>query len=156
MIKKLVNKTCRVHSYLFLLGSKGQYTPNNSLVPAETFGFGGYDYGMGYAYNMIYGDSGVAGKFELQVNKAIAKNRFLIKNVQFYLFSDYGIAWSNIPNNPLQNATQGLSGGAGSRLFLAKGVKADFFLAKPFLSALPNGQADMNVYPFFYINADFQ
>lgn len=149
------NLSCSRFPVTVLLGSEGQFSPN-SLVPSETFGFGNYDFGRGYAYNSIYGDSGVAGKVELQINNAFADNRFLLKQMQIYLFSDYGVAFANQTDAYLNNATQGWSTGAGSRFFIAKSVKADFFLAVPLLNANQTGTNDLNVYPFFFISSDFQ
>jgi hemolysin activation/secretion protein len=78
-----------------LAGFSGQYS-DSILYTSEEFGIGGTNYGRGYDPSEILGDSGIAGKLELQWNdpSTYHAGAFSIKN-QAFVFYDVGRVWAN-------------------------------------------------------------
>jgi hemolysin activation/secretion protein len=143
---------CSSYPIALLLASNGQFSKDH-LLNSEIFGFGGYDFGRGYVFNQLTGDSGIAGKAEIQLNKGVGKNRYLLQGVQPYLFTDYGIAWLNSTDANSAHSRHGWSTGAGMRFYFGEYVTADLFLAKPLLHINDDHSDSLGVTPFFYINA---
>jgi hemolysin activation/secretion protein len=82
----------------FLTGVSGQWS-DSILYTSEEFGVGGTNYGRGYDPSEILGDSGVAGKLELQWNDPYKfKLPFDVKN-QFFAYYDVGRVWVNDPTS---------------------------------------------------------
>lgn len=70
-----------------LLAATGQYAAN-SLLSYEQFGFGGARFGRGYDPSQLLGDSGIAGKIELQYTESPGLT--WLETCQLYTFYDAG------------------------------------------------------------------
>jgi hemolysin activation/secretion protein len=70
-----------------LLAASGQYAAN-SLLSYEQFGFGGARFGRGYDPSQLLGDSGIAGKIELQYTESPGLT--WLEMCQLYAFYDAG------------------------------------------------------------------
>jgi hemolysin activation/secretion protein len=77
------------------LAVTGQTFGNRLLTP-EQFGVGGSQFGRGYDPSEITGDSGVAGKVELQYNRQHQIKDFVVPT-QYYGYWDIGKVWSEKP-----------------------------------------------------------
>lgn len=111
-----------------LLGLKGQYS-NEALYSSEEFGIGGYNFGRGYDSSEIIGDSGFAGKVELQWNEPVHIGLF--DDYQVYSFFDAGRIFNE---DPVTNSTKTdtlTSAGAGLRLDFTEDTQAGFAVAFP-------------------------
>jgi len=106
---------------IFLL-AQGQ-SSNNPLLASEQFGFGGSVIGRGYDPAELLGDRGADGSIEFRWDTF--PNRFLIQNIQFYLFYDIGEIW-NIKELPGVKQFQSASStGGGARFALTKYVSGN-------------------------------
>jgi len=75
-----------------VLASAGQYS--RDVVPvSELFGFGGTEFGRGYDFSEIVGDSGLAGKAELRYTEIVSGGH--LQAWQPYAFFDAGVVWNN-------------------------------------------------------------
>ena len=111
-----------------LVAARGQIT-SEAVLASEEFGFGGSDYGRGYDPSSIVGDRGIAGKIELQYQRAATKIP-LLENYQVFSFLDGGLV-QNV-DQPGANRTainELYSAGAGVRLDFAHGFETEFTLA---------------------------
>jgi hemolysin activation/secretion protein len=79
-----------------LVAASGQYS-DSLLYTSEQFGIGGPGYGRTYDPSEILGDSGIAGKLELQYNQPYRFLRFNTQN-QFFAYYDIGRTWTNDAN----------------------------------------------------------
>ena len=84
----------------------GQYSPD-PLVASEEFAIGGADFGSAYDSAEITGDSGAAGRIELQFNKAPQQN--YLNQYQVYGFYDIGRVWNHDPIAGSEQAVTSLS-----------------------------------------------
>ena len=118
---KLTMKTTRIQPIegpWALFGEvAGQYSPQ-SLVASEEFALGGQELGSAYDSAEISGDSGLAGRAELQYNQSRGETDFL-SQYQLYGFLDGGKVWNQDPITGVdyENATLA-STGIGSRFNL--------------------------------------
>jgi hemolysin activation/secretion protein len=111
-----------------LFAMTGQYSAE-SLLSSEQFGFGGNQFGRGYDYSEITGDSGLAAKAEL--GYTINTQRKYLDSYQPYVFYDIGKVWNRSPaaGQPVQES--GASAGIGTRLTFTQSLLGDVFIAKP-------------------------
>jgi hemolysin activation/secretion protein len=125
--------------FSLLLAFQAQNAFHNSLLSAEEFAFGGSNFGRGYDLAEISGDSGIAGKIELQWNTNL---RFkLLRYLQYYLFCDTGRVWNYGAENYQESNANATSAGIGARFGLSKYVTGNLELAKP-LSRSVQAQLD--------------
>jgi len=111
-----------------LMAAKGQIT-SEAVLASEEFGFGGSDYGRGYDPSAIVGDRGVAGKIELQYQRAV-NSIPLLENYQVFSFLDGGIVQNIDQPGARSTVTNELySAGGGIRLDFAHDFEAEFALA---------------------------
>ncbi|WP_019209989.1 ShlB/FhaC/HecB family hemolysin secretion/activation protein [Yersinia massiliensis] len=95
------------------IATSAQTAFNDPLLTPEQFGIGGSQFGRGYDPSEIAGDSGIAGKTELQYSKQHVIQEKTIP-VQYYSFWDIGKVWNN---KPRYEVTQSLASvGAGARI----------------------------------------
>ncbi|HLJ64990.1 MAG TPA: ShlB/FhaC/HecB family hemolysin secretion/activation protein [Stellaceae bacterium] len=99
------------------------------LPGSEEFGFGGADFGRGYDPSEIIGDSGVAGKVELQWTESLGQ--VWLSNVQPYAFFDAGAVWSNFQVPGVNSEATATSTGAGVRADFGHGLSAYAELGVP-------------------------
>lgn len=135
-----------------LVGAAGQTSFNDSLLSSEQFGLGGLYYGRGYDSSEITGDSGLAGKAELQWN-AIDQIGF-ISNVQFYSFYEGGVTWLVSPL-PGENERESLaSAGLGTRFAAFNSTNISLEVAQPLTRKVAAENND-DARVFFSIGASF-
>ena len=78
--------------FSMLVASAGQYS-QDVLPVSELFGFGGTQFGRGYDFSEIVGDSGFAAKAELRYTETVNGGR--LQSWQAYTFFDAGVVWNN-------------------------------------------------------------
>ncbi|WP_322032845.1 ShlB/FhaC/HecB family hemolysin secretion/activation protein [Paraburkholderia sp. J76] len=133
------------------LAATGQTSFGKPLLAPEQFGVGGNFFGRGYDPSEIAGDSGVAGKVELQYNR-VHKIGDRAVPAQYYAYWDIGKVW-NI--QPYYVRSQSLaSAGAGVHLNVAKRTYVSpeiaFPLTRPVAAEVVNGHSGRS--PRFYLN----
>jgi len=116
-----------------LAAVSGQWSDDN-LYTSEEFGIGGATgYGRGYDPSEILGDSGIAGKLELQWNDPVLIRSWL-KN-QFFAFYDLGRVWTNNATTASEARASLASTGFGVRSTINNatdlGLMVGFPLTKP-------------------------
>ena len=140
-LQRLQRMTSEVN---LLIGLKGQYS-NEALYSSEEFGIGGYNFGRGFDSSEIIGDSGFAGKFELQWNEPV--NIDLFEDYQVYSFFDAGRVFNE---DPVTNSTKTdtlTSAGAGLRLDFTADTQAALAVAFPLnRDVQTQGDKDPKVY----------
>jgi hemolysin activation/secretion protein len=117
-----------------LTAVSGQYS-GNPLLAAEQFGFGGERFGRAYDDSELLGDSGIAGKVELQYTPGWAPGLFRwsdeLKGFQLYAFYDIGRMWvDNAPNPPPPHLSAASAGG-GFRYSITDYLSGYLEVAKP-------------------------
>lgn len=111
-----------------VLASSGQYAFDD-LLTAEQFGVGGPNFGRGYDESEITGDSGIAGKAELQYNYHVGTS--YLDTLQPYTFFDTGEV-SDRSVLPGEKKVQSLSStGVGVRLRLTDNFSGQLEIAQP-------------------------
>jgi hemolysin activation/secretion protein len=135
-----------------LVGVTGQTAFGQSLLSSEQFALGGYNYDRAFDPSELSGDSGLAGRAELQWQAA---DRFVaVSGVQPYVFYEGGQVWQSqaLPGTPLSQSLY--SAGVGVRFALLNRVSADLEWAHPFgPDAAAAGGRDGRV--FFGVNTNF-
>ena len=104
---------------------------SDPLLFLEEFSFGGGNFGRGYDFGEIIGDSGVGAYSELSLN---GSNLGFVKQWQVYSFADVGAVWNkgdglSIDGTPLYSA------GAGVRLNIRKNLFIGYEAAHPLSDA---------------------
>ncbi len=115
--------------YLYV-ASAGQYS-NEGLLASEEFGFGGREFGRGYDFSEITGDSGLAAKIELQYGLNNTKFSYLT-DIQPYVFYDIGRIWQKeafVSGEDM--SVSAASAGVGVRFNITESVASYTELAKP-------------------------
>ena len=99
------------------------------MLTAEQFGLGGASFGSAYDPSEITGDSGIAGRVELQYNRS--GDFEYVPSYQLYGFYDIGNVW--IRNNSAgQKASESLADtGIGVRFNVMEPVSGGLELAVP-------------------------
>jgi hemolysin activation/secretion protein len=98
-------------------------------LSSEQFGFGGSQYGRGYDFSEITGDSGLAGKAELAYT--IRTGQKYLGSYQPYVFYDLGKVWNRTPAAGQPSHESAASAGAGTRFTFTPALLGDLFVAKP-------------------------
>jgi len=133
------------------LAATGQTSFGQPLLAPEQFGVGGNFFGRGYDPSEITGDSGIAGKVELQYNR-IHKVADHAVPTQYYAFWDIGKVWNSQPYY-IRSASLA-SAGVGAHFTVAKNLfispEIAFPLTRPVTATEINGGNGKA--PRFYLN----
>lgn len=117
--------------------AQGQ-TSNKPLLATEQFGFGGSVQGRGYDPAEILADRGIAGTLEVRFDTFPQK--FLINNVQYYVYYDIGKVWDidASPDPQVPQEQSAASGGFGARFSITQYISGNVMftqaLTKPIAS----------------------
>lgn len=108
--------------------ASGQYS-FDPLLASEEFAIGGTEFGSAYDPAEITGDSGLAGRLELQYNQA---PQGFIDQYQLYTFYDLGRVWNQdpIPGSESEHVSLS-SAGIGARFNIAEAVSGSVEGAVP-------------------------
>lgn len=137
----------RLGSYFNLLFAiKGQLA-NDAMLSSEEFGVGGSVYGRGYDSSEILGDSGVAGKLELQLTNPVAFEP--IRTWQVYTFVDGGRVWNRDATVAADKVIDLASTGLGVRVTLPSETRMGAYVALPLNRDV---QTENNQDPRFFFN----
>jgi hemolysin activation/secretion protein len=128
------------NNFAVVASMTGQWSAT-ALLSAEEFGYGGSQYGRAYDSSEITGDSGVAGKIELQYTNQIED--IGLKYYQPFAFYDAGLTHDRDPINT--NAVRtGTSAGIGVRFsvtdYFSGSLELDKPLTRPVSANLPGGK----------------
>jgi hemolysin activation/secretion protein len=120
-----------------LLGAVSAQTAfGGRLLSSEQFALGGQQFGRGYDPSEITGDSGVAGKVELQKTLLVPAFGPALP-AQLFGFYDAGEVMSQVASSAGVPARESLaSAGAGVRINLGHGLVSSLELAKPLTRAV--------------------
>ncbi len=110
-------------SFNVLLAGRGQYS-NDALLSSEEFGLGGISTVRGYDPSETTGDSGIAGKVEVQWNNPS-------RNLQLYTFLDSGTVWNEDATNSNAKRNSLSSTGIGARFDLPMDISGEVIAAQP-------------------------
>ncbi len=129
-----------------LVGLRGQMA-NSPQLTSEEFGVGGISYGRGYDPSEIVGDSGFAGKMELQWNPQWEVAN-LVNAPQVFGFWDAGKVYNR--DSTTDSDVESLSSaGLGFRADLGPALQTEFFVAKPLTRDV---QTEGDTDPRFYVS----
>lgn len=122
--------------------AKGQWA-FNPLLASEQFAYGGSQLGRGYDVAEIIGDKGAAASLEARYDWAVQK--YLISNIQFYLFYDGGAIWNYkfVGGTPTKQTA--LSTGGGARFYMNRWVSGNIMWAQPITKQVSALQATSTV-----------
>lgn len=122
-----------------LLASVSGQKSNDPLLASEEFTVGGAEFGSAYDSAELSGDSGVAGRAELQYNQANTGDFF--SQYQVYSFYDIGKVWNKNPIPGSENSSDSLaSAGLGARFNIVDSISGGIEGAVP----LTRNVASMN------------
>ncbi|MCY1399895.1 hypothetical protein D9M71_149630 [compost metagenome] len=129
----------------------GQTAFGQRLLTPEQFGVGGNQFGRGYDPSEITGDSGVAGKVELQYNREHQVKDQVVP-VQYYGYWDIGKVWNEKPRYASSESLA--SAGFGAHIQLAKDLFISPELAFPLTRSVSAEELenDNGKEPRFYLN----
>jgi len=99
------------------------------LLASEEFTVGGSEFGRGYDFSEISGDHGWSAKAELRFAQALRMKYF--RDMQYYVFLDYGSVWEKDPGNDTEAQQSIATTGGGIRYNLTRNLSGYFELAKP-------------------------
>ena len=105
----------------------GQLT-NDRLLSSEKFSIGGSQFGRGYDFSEITGETGVA--FSIEPRYWWNLNSVSLSGISVYGFNDWGVVWNDILNTGKTKDSAALAGG-DLRIFFPYQFKADFEIAVP-------------------------
>ena len=144
-----------VDKFALVAGITAQYA-TTALLSAEQFGYGGQSYGRAYDSSEITGDSGAAGKLELQYT--FQPELPQVKYVQPFTFFDYGVTTDRAPSAGVAATRIGSSVGFGARFGLTDYVTGsgdvDFPLTRQVAANTPTGHGKDPRF-FFSLSARF-
>ena len=124
------------------------------LPSSEEFGVGGAIIGRGYDPSEIVGDSGLAGKIELQYGERVDEE--FLDSFQVYGFWDAGIVWNRGGNDFEQDDDDTLaSAGAGVRLDINEHISANFEVASQLGRGSASNDGDNETRALFGVTARF-
>ncbi|MDG9924440.1 MULTISPECIES: ShlB/FhaC/HecB family hemolysin secretion/activation protein [unclassified Pseudomonas] len=133
------------------LAVTGQTSFGDPLLSPEQFGVGGSEFGRGYDPSEIAGDSGLAGKVELQYNTVHSIKDHAVPT-QYYGYWDVGRVWNE---QPRALASESLaSAGFGAHLQVAKDMFVSPEVAFPLTRTVQAEELDdkNGKEPRFYLN----
>jgi hemolysin activation/secretion protein len=135
-----------------LLGVSGQTSFNTSLLSSEQYSLGGYGYDRAFDPSQATGDSGLAGRAELQW---LALDQVsILSGIQPYGFYEGGQVWQAValPGTPTSQSLY--SAGVGVRFAVVRRINADLEWAAPLGPDLTLG-GNRNGRAFFSISTNF-
>ena len=124
-----------------LVSTTGQLS-SDTLLSAEQFGIGGANFGSAYDPSEITGDSGMAGRAELQFSTPSELE--LIPSYQFYYFYDLGKVWTRNPAAGSKPAQSLADTGFGTRFNIMEPISGNIELAIPMTRAVAANDANGN------------
>lgn len=134
-----------------MLAITGQYG-FTSLLASEQINLGGVNFVRAYDPSELAGDSGIAGKLELQYGERLELP--WLSSYQVYLYYDAGRVWNRQPapgENPAASAT---AAGAGLRFTVTEGISGTLEVGKP-LTRPVAAEGDKDPRVFFGLVARF-
>jgi hemolysin activation/secretion protein len=134
-----------------MLAITGQYG-FTSLLASEQLNIGGANFVRAFDTSELAGDSGIAGKLELQYGERFDGPWFT--TYQLYAYYDAGRVWNRAPaagENPAASAT---AAGVGLRFTLTEGITGSVELGKP-LTRPVAAEGDKDPRVFFGLVARF-
>ena len=111
-----------------LVAATGQVA-SGKLLASEQIGVGGADFGSAYDPSEILGDSGLAGRAELQFSQP--GNYKYLNSYQLYTFYDVGKVWTRNPSIGTNSADSLASAGLGVRFNVIDQLSGNVELAVP-------------------------
>lgn len=114
--------------------SMASQTASGPLFTSQQFYLGGAAFGRGYGAAEISADNGIAGSFELRFDHQL--NLSYLSRLQFYTFTDSGLAW-NDGYHPWDGVSL-VSAGGGVRFFFGDDLQADIGVAFPLSYRAPD------------------
>jgi hemolysin activation/secretion protein len=152
---KIVGDAERVQSLIgnwsLLAAVTGQYG-FTSLLASEQFGIGGVNFVRAYDPAELTGDSGVAGKLELQYGER--STDIGVDSYQFYGYYDAGRVWNHEALPGSYAAASATAAGIGARVKVTDQISGSVEIAKPLTRAVAaEGNRDPRV--FFSLVARF-
>lgn len=137
-------------SLLLALSGEAQYSPDQ-LLSSEEYGLGGKQYGRAFDPSEITGDSGFAGRAELQYILPVQEDG--LDYAVAYGFGDYGAVY-NYEGGTRHGRRSLASTGIGLRFGVFRRIDASVELAKPFIST-PFATQDRAPRAFFTLTTRF-
>lgn len=134
-------------SWMFFASGAWQYSFNH-LLASEEFTVGGTEFGRGYDFSEISGDTGWSAKAELRFAKSLRKKFF--RDMQYYVFFDYGSVWEKGAEEGTDAHQSIATTGGGVRYNLTQQFSGYFELAKP-LSARVESEDHKHFRLFFKV-----
>lgn len=110
------------------VSAEGQMA-SNALLSAEQFGLGGAQFLSAYDPSEVTGDSGAAGRAELQYSQS--SNLQYLSAYQLYTFYDIGKVWTRNPAAGLKDSVSLASAGAGVRFNIMAPLSGSFEVSVP-------------------------
>jgi len=101
----------------------------NTLLTAEQFSLGGANFGSAYDPSEIIGDSGIAGRVELQYNRS--GDFYYLPNYQLYGFYDIGTVWTRNAAAGLKDTESLADVGVGTRFNIMEPVSGGLEIGWP-------------------------
>ncbi len=131
----------------------GQYSLD-PLLSSEEYAIGGLRFGSAYDPAEISGDSGIAGRLELQYNNTL--NDIYLPGYQAYGFYDVGKVWNRNIVAASESKDESLaSTGLGVRLNITEAVTGDMELAFPLTRKVAANGEDGSA-PRFFFNLQYR
>lgn len=125
----LVSRLQPIGGAFSLYASATGQTSANTLMAAEQFSLGGPSFGSAYDPSELVGDSGVAGRLELQYNRS--GDFVYIPSYQLYGFYDGGMVWNRNAAVGQKSSESLTSTGLGARFNILEPVSGGVELAVP-------------------------
>lgn len=129
---KVIGDAQRVQSlggnWSLLAAMTGQYA-FNSLLASEQFGIGGVNFVRAYNPGEVIGDSGIAGKLELQYSEK--GTPIGLDAYQLYAYYDIGRVWNHQALAGEVSTASATAAGVGARFTITDQVSGSLEIAKP-------------------------
>ncbi len=133
--------------FSLFVSSEGQAS-SKALLSAEQFGLGGAQFLSAYDPSEVTGDSGIAGRAELQYSKS-GDFQYLTA-YQIYTFYDIGEVWTRNPSAGIKDSISLASAGLGVRFNIMDPISGSFEVSTPLTkdvnANLPNNGGDTRVF----------
>jgi hemolysin activation/secretion protein len=134
------------------LGISGQSSFNGSLLSSEQYSLGGYGYDRAFDPSEVTGDSGLAGRAELQW-RAVDRAS-VVSGIQPYGFYEGGQVWQAAPLPGTPSSQSLYSAGVGVRFAVVRRINADLEWAMP-LGPDVAQTGNRNARAFFSVSTNF-
>lgn len=114
--------------WMFFASGAWQYSFSH-LLASEEFTVGGTEFGRGYDFSEISGDTGWSAKAEFRFAQSLRMKFF--RDMQYYVFFDYGSVWEKGAEEGTDAQQSIATTGGGARYNLTRNLSGYFELAKP-------------------------